>query len=248
MKASTGMPGVSLTSPKLGDLVGRHRDANEIIALPGALVGGSVGPNADDRAVELGRGAHVEGGETKHDRLAKLDLIDILGLDLGFDQERIRLGHDQHDGIAGGNDAADGIGRRLEDQAVLRRAQIGTLELIFGGYFAFDIFADLAVGFAQLLGHLAGELLIDLQDLQLGFDDLALSLGDGCNELSMLALQARLLAFQGRKSVDLNQVLRPQIADALKLWPMIVISLPLASCWAVSPVICSSNCLTRCCS
>ena len=68
------------------------------------------------------------------------------------------LGHDQHDRIAGGDDAADGINVRLEDNTVLRRAQIGAPKLVLRRHLALDIFADLAVGFAQFLGDVAAQL------------------------------------------------------------------------------------------
>ena len=63
--------------------------------------------------------------------------------------------------------AADGVRRGLEDHAVLRRADIGTFKLIFRRHLALDVFANLAVGLAQFLGDVGGELLIDFDDLQL---------------------------------------------------------------------------------
>jgi len=57
--------------------------------------------------------------------------------------------------------------RRLEHEAVLRRADVDALELVLGGDLALDEFADLAVDLAQLLGDLAGGVLVDLNDLQL---------------------------------------------------------------------------------
>ena len=86
MKASTGMPGVSLTSPRRLDFLGGHADADEIIALAGALVGRCIRGDTVNGAVELGRGACVEGREAQHDRLAELNLIDVFGIDFDFDQ------------------------------------------------------------------------------------------------------------------------------------------------------------------
>ena len=96
----------------------------------------------------------------------------------------------EHDRVAGGDHAADGIRGRLEDDAVLRRADIGALELILRRHLALDIFADLAVGLAQLLGDVAGQFLIDLDDLQLDLGDLALGFGGGGDELAAFALRA----------------------------------------------------------
>jgi hypothetical protein len=70
---------------ELCDLLRRHRNANKIVALSGALIGRGVSTDPDDRAVGLGRRSHVEGRKAKHDRLSELDLVDILRLDLGFD-------------------------------------------------------------------------------------------------------------------------------------------------------------------
>ena len=67
------------------------------------------------------------------------------------------------------------LDRRLKNRAVLRRANVGALELILGRHLALDEFADLAVGFAQVLGDVAGEFLINLDDLQLGLETLPLA-------------------------------------------------------------------------
>ena len=50
----------------------------------------------------------------------------------------------------------------LEHHAVLRRADFDALELVFGGDFALDELADLAVDLARLLGHLAAQIAVDL--------------------------------------------------------------------------------------
>ena len=67
--------------------------------------------------------------------------------------------------------------RRLEHHAVLRRADVGALELVLRRHLALDEFADLAVDLAQFLGDVAAEILVDLENLQLGLGDLALGLG-----------------------------------------------------------------------
>ena len=100
---------------------------------------------------------------------------------------------------------------------LLRRADVGALKLIFRRHLALDVLADLAVGFAQFLGDVTGEQLIDLEDLQLGLDDLALRLGGGGDELAALALKPRLLAFEVGKPVHLDEVLFPKLADAVEL-------------------------------
>ena len=77
-------------------------------------------------------------------------------------------------------------------------------------------FADLAVGFAQFVGDLARELVVDLEDLQLDLGDLALGLGGFGDELAAFAPQTRLLALKRGETVELDQVLGPQFAYALQ--------------------------------
>ena len=104
----------------------------------------------------------------------------------------------------------------MEDDAVLRSADISALELILRRDFALDIFADLAVDFAQFLGHVAGQILIHLNDLQLDFGDLAFYLRSLGDDLAALALKARFIALQRCQPVELHQIFLPQIAHALQ--------------------------------
>ena len=134
---------------ELGHLVGRHGDPDGVIGLPGALIGRGVGRDAGDRAVDLRRGALVEGREAQQRGLAELHLVDVLRIDLGLDRKVVGVGHDQHDRVAGGDDAADGVDVGLEHHAVLRRADVDALELVLGGDLALDELADLAVDLAQ---------------------------------------------------------------------------------------------------
>ena len=69
----------------------------------------------------------------------------------------------------------------------------------------------------QLLADLAAQVLIDLDDLELGFGDLALGLGDRRDERAALAAQPRIVAFERRQATDRHQVLLPQVAHALEL-------------------------------
>ena len=82
------------------------------------------------------------------------------------------------------------------DEAGLRRAQIDALELVFGRGDPLLELGDLALGLAQVLEHLGAEILVDLDDLQLGFADLAARTGDVGDELATLALRSRLVALK----------------------------------------------------
>src|SRR5713226_9401930 len=188
------------------DLFGRHRDADGVVALPGALVGGDVGRDAGDDAVQFRRGALVEGGQPQQRFLADLQLVDILRIDFGLDRQRIGLRHDHHDGVAGGDHAADGVNRRLQHHAVLRGADVGPPQLVLGGDLALDEFADLVVGLAQILRDIADQILVDLDDLQFGFGDLALGLRPRGDELRALAVEPGRVALQRRQARHLHQV------------------------------------------
>ena len=72
---------------------------------------------------------------------------------------------------------------------------------------------------AQVLGDLAAQFLIDLQDLQLDLGDLALGLGGRGDELAALAFEARRVALERRHALDLHEVLAPEIPDPLELLP-----------------------------
>src|SRR3954468_3993019 len=69
----------------------------------------------------------------------------------------------------------------------------------------------------QVLAHLRAQVLLDLQDLQLGFSDLALGLGDGRHERAPLAFKPGRIALQRGHARDLDQVLLPQLAHPLEL-------------------------------
>ena len=104
--------------------------------------------------------------------------------------------------------------RRLQHDAVLRRADVDAAQLILGGDLALDELADLVVGLAQILGDLADHVLVDLDDLQLGLGDLAPRLRPRGDVLRALARQPGKVALQHRQARDLDQALLVELADA----------------------------------
>src|SRR6266403_556491 len=148
-----------------GDFLRRHRNADRVIALSGALVGRDVGRNAGDDAVQFRRGALVECRQPQQRLLADLQFIDILRIYLGLDREVVGLRHDHHDGVAGSDHPAHGMDRRLQHDAVLRGPDVDPPQLIFSRYLALDVLTDLVVGLAQILGDLADHILVDLNEL-----------------------------------------------------------------------------------
>src|SRR4029077_8870004 len=123
-----------------------------------------------------------------------------------------------HDGVTGGDHAANGMNRRLQHHAVLRGANVDATELVFRGALALDELADLVVGLTQVLGDLADHILVDLNDLQFGFGDLALGLRARGDVLRPLARQAGGIALQRRQARNLHQMLVVELADADQLF------------------------------
>src|SRR5512146_3049132 len=105
----------------------------------------------------------------------------------------------------------------LVDHAALRSAYVHPLQLIFGRHLALDEFANLAVNLAQFLRNLAAEVLVNLQDLQLDFGDLAPDLRRGSDRLCEFALETRGFALQQGKAVYLDEILFPEAAHASQL-------------------------------
>jgi hypothetical protein len=91
-----------------------------------------------------------------------------------------------------------------------------SVELVFRGDLALDIFADLAVGFAQLLGDVTGEIFVDLDNLQLDFRDLALGFRGLGDELADLPLRLRFITLEPGETAELDEILRIKIAYALQ--------------------------------
>ncbi len=85
------------------------------------------------------------------------------------------------------DDAADGVDGELVHDAGLRRADVDPLQLILGGGEALPQLGDLAFGLAQIPQHFGAEILVELDDLQLGFADPAAGAGDVGAELAVLA-------------------------------------------------------------
>src|SRR5262249_50530607 len=199
------------------DLLRWHGDANGVIALPGALIGGGIGGDARNRSLDLRRGPYIECREAQYSLLVELQLVDVLWIDFHFDREVVRLRHDEHDRVTGRDHAADRVNRQLKDGSALWGANVGAFELVLGGDFALDELADLAINLAQFLGDLAGNILIYLQNLQRVLGDLAFGLRRRRNQLTAFTVEPRRLAFERREPIELDQILVPKITHACQL-------------------------------
>src|SRR5262249_22183644 len=133
-----------------------------------------------------------------------------------LDGELVFFRDDQHQRLAGLNDAAYGMDIGLMDDAALRRADVDAHELVLRRHAALHQFGALALDLAQLLGHLAAEILVDLDGLQLDLGDLALRLRDAGDELSAFAGDPYRFPLQLHQALDLHQVLLPQLAHAFE--------------------------------
>ena len=114
---------------------------------------------------------------------------DVGRTDLGFNREKVVVGNDQHDRFARGYGAAYRVNREFMHCAGLGGANVDTPQQILRGNFSFGELRQLGPHLCQLLRALAPHVLINLDDLLLHFGDFALSLGNGCNELSLLSTE-----------------------------------------------------------
>ena len=92
MKASTGMPGISSSSPSCFEHAVVEPDVGAVVALAERLVLEGVGGDRGDVARELGRGAPVEGGEVQRRLLAHLHLVDMDRVDAAADDQAASFG------------------------------------------------------------------------------------------------------------------------------------------------------------
>jgi hypothetical protein len=84
-----------------------------------------------------------------------MDLVDLVRRNFRLDGQAIVVGHDQHDGLAGLDDAAYSVHALLKHLAGLRRDQVDALELVLSGNALFDQFGLLAANFRKLLADLS---------------------------------------------------------------------------------------------
>src|SRR5262245_9579068 len=199
------------------DLLRWHGDANGVIALPGALIGGGIGRDARNRSLDLRRGPYIERREAQYGLLVELQLVDVLWIDFRLDREVIRLRHDEHDRVTGRDHPADRVNRQLKDGSVLWGANVGAFELVLGRDFALDELADFAINLAQFLGDIACNILIYLENLQRRLGDFAFGLRRGRNQLTAFTVEPSRLALERREPGDLNQILVPKITHPCKL-------------------------------
>ncbi len=157
MKASTGMPGASWSGRASPSRPAGLRCAR-VVGHAGPLVDHDLRRDAGHLALDLRRGARVEGREAQDGDLLRADAVDVLRLDLHLDGQEID-GDDLHDRLAGGDHSSDRVDGELVHAPVLRRADVDAAELVLCRGLALQELGDLALHLAQLAGHFAAQVL-----------------------------------------------------------------------------------------
>ena len=155
-----------------------HLCPDDIIALAGTLVRREIRRYRIDMRVQLGRDPLIEGRKAQGYRLPHGNLIDILRWKFQLRHERVLVRNDLQDRFCRRDDGSFGMDAQLVNDPGLRCLDIDPFQIVLGGDQALGKLAAVAFGLAQLIGNLRTVIGIDLQDLQLGFGDLAPGLGD----------------------------------------------------------------------
>ena len=139
--------------------------------------------------------------------------------------EHLVARHDQHQRVPGRDDAPDRMHGQFVNDAVVRRADVDALELVERADPPLRQLGDLLGGLPQLLGHLVPQLLVDLDDLQLGLGDPPARGRDLGQQLAERAPHGRLLAPKLHDPGLRDDLLRVELLEALELlarsarWP-----------------------------
>ena len=121
-------------------------------------------------------------------------------------------------GFARGYGAAYRVNREFMHCAGLGRANVDTPQQILRGNFSFGELRQLGPHLCQLLRALAPHVLINLDDLLLHFGDFALSLGNGCNELSLLSTEPGRFPLKCSQLADRHELLFPKLTDPIQFF------------------------------
>src|SRR5712691_506673 len=97
---------------------------------------------------------------------------------------------------------------KLVDGAGLRRPDLDPAELILRGSSLLPELGDLGIRVAEIVEHSRLEILVELEDLELGLADLSALAGDRRDQLAALALEVCRVALQRRQLVAGREILR----------------------------------------
>ena len=161
MNTSAGMPETELQPGQPAAFFLRQRDPDREIGHIGLRVAGGIGRDIRHLADQLRRHPLVEGREADVGLLALPHLIDIVRLQPRLDLQIIGIRHHLHDGVAGANDAADGVDVELMDHPRRRRAHLDAVEHVARGDASLGKFGFLALRLAEVLDDLGPQILIE---------------------------------------------------------------------------------------
>jgi len=100
---------------------------------------------------------------------------------------------------------------------LMRRADLDPPQLVLGRDPPLGQFRGLGAVLGQILADFRAQILIDLDDAELGLGNFAAVLRDLGKQDAVVALKARRLALLGGQPPELDQVLLPKLACALQL-------------------------------
>ncbi|MOA13705.1 hypothetical protein D3C78_1337670 [compost metagenome] len=136
-------------------------------------------------------GGAVEGAEADVGQFARSNPIDIDRGNLHFDNQSLACWNDIQQRRSRVDHATDRMHLQTDDHARLGGADLGALGPILYRCQAFPQVEHLRLHFGQLVDHFGGEVLVQLEDLQLGFADLQARPGDGGLQVGNLRPQQR---------------------------------------------------------
>ena len=105
-------------------------------------------------------------------------------------------------------------GVKLIDEARAGSPDVDALELVLGSSHPLDKLGNLALRFAQVLQHFGAEILVELDDLQLGFADLGARARNVGDELTAFAAEPRLLALQLHETGNADKIFLVELGNA----------------------------------
>ena len=103
--------------------------------------------------------------------------------------------------------------------AVLGRANFDPGEHVLSRNLPFGTYGQIGADRGELLAGLGAQILVQLEDLQLGLGDLVLAFSNRGGQLAAIALGPGEIALQGNHPCKLNQVFLPEGLHALQLFP-----------------------------
>ncbi|MNN14324.1 hypothetical protein D3C81_1273850 [compost metagenome] len=143
------------------------------------FIGDGVGTDLFQLGLEATVDGVVIGSELDGCLLARVQERDVLGQDLGLDDQRVVQWHDLDDVATRLDHPADGVDQQLFDDTAHRRGDHGAVNPVIQCFAGGGGFAELGAGLVELGQRFAAELATGFLDLALYFPDGGLGTRDG---------------------------------------------------------------------